>query len=107
MANKNLDTKSYNLSLDNENYELIMTLNESFIEFKLISKNAFSDFYYYEKFDLSTINNKKYLIISLSDLKKDFRYFDTLLNDKKAKLIKTKEETINLNFQINLMGDEL
>ena len=45
MANKNLDSKSYNLSLDNENYELIMTLNESFIEFKLISKNAISDFF--------------------------------------------------------------
>ena len=107
MENKNLDIKSYNLSLDNLNYELMMALNESVIEFKLISKNAISDYYYKEKFDLSTINDMKYLIITLSDLKKAFKNFDTLLIDKKAKLIKTREDSINLNFQINLMGEEL
>ena len=107
MENKNLDAKSYNLSLDKENYELIMTLNESFIEFKLKSKNDISDFYYNEKFDLSTINNMNYLIIPLSDLKKAFKNFDALLNEKKTKLIKKREETINLHFQINLMGEEL
>ena len=107
MANKGLDKKSYILSLENYEYELIMTLLESTIEFKLVPKTANSDFFYKEKFDLSTINEKKYLIITLKDLKKAFEKFEKLLNDKKVKLIREKEDTINLNLQIDFMGEEL
>ena len=106
MANKGLDTKSYILSLENYEYELIMTLLESTIEFKLVPKTANSDFFYKEKFDLSTINEKKYLIITLKDLKKAFEKFEKLLNDKKVKLIREKEDTINLNLQIDIMDEE-
>ena len=39
MASQSIDTKTYILLLENEEYELNMTLFESVIEFKLITKN--------------------------------------------------------------------
>ena len=39
MASQSIDTKTYILLLENEEYELNMTLFESVIEFKLIPKN--------------------------------------------------------------------
>ena len=101
-----IDAKSYILLLENEEYELIMTLFESFIEFKLVPKKSISDYIYTEKFDLSTINDRKYLILPKKDLKKAFGNFDKLLNDKKAKLIKARGDNINLIFKINIMDEE-
>ena len=107
MANNNIDPKSYILSLENKEYELTMTLFESVIEFKLVPKFA-SDYFYTEKFDLSTINERKYLLKdNLNDLKEAFKRFDTLLNNKMAKLIKEREDTIILNFHINIVFVEL
>ena len=105
MASQSIDTKAYILLLENEEYELNMTLFESVIEFKLIPKK--SDYIYTEKFDLSTINNRKYLIRDIIDLKTAFEKFDRLLNNKKAKLIKARGDTINLNFKINIIDDEI
>ena len=107
MTNNSIDTKTYILSLANEEYELMMTLFESVIEFKLKPKNAISDFYYTEKFDLSTINDMKYLIVPLEDLKKAFVKFDRQFNKKRVKLIKLREDTINLNFRINVDDEDL
>ncbi len=105
MESQRIDTKAYILLLENEEYELNMTLFESVIEFKLIPKK--SDYIYTEKFDLSTINNRKYLIRDIIDLKTAFEKFDRLLNNKKAKLIKARGDTINLNFKINIIDDEI
>ena len=105
MASQSIDTKTYILLLEKEEYELNMTLFESVIEFKLIPKK--SDYIYTEKFDLSTINNRKYLIRDIIDLKTAFEKFDTLLNNKIAKLIKARGDTINLNFKINIIDDEI
>ena len=107
MTNNSIDTKTYILSLANEEYELMMILFESVIEFKLKPKNAISDFYYTEKFDLSTINDMKYLIVPLEDLKKAFVKFDRQFNKKRVKLIKLREDTINLNFRINVDDEDL
>ena len=90
MINNSIDTKAYILLLENKEYELIMTLFESVIEFKLVPKKLISDFYYAEKFDLSTINEKKYLIRTFDDLKMAFTRFDSLFNNKKVKLIRTR-----------------
>ena len=45
MINNSIDTKAYILLLENKEYELIMTLFESVIEFKLVPKKLISDFY--------------------------------------------------------------
>ena len=106
MSNNNIDTKSYILLLENKEYELIMTLFESVIEFKLVPKIA-SDYFYTEKFDLSTINERKYLFKdNLKDLKVAFKKFDTLLNNKMTKLIKEREDNIILNFHVIIMLDD-
>ena len=106
MESKSIDAKSYILLLENEEYELNMTLFVSVIEFKLIPKK--SDYIYTEKFDLSTINNRKYLFIdTIKDLKTAFEKFYKLLNNKKAKLIKARGDTIKLNFKINIIDDEI
>ena len=96
MENRIIDTKSHKLSLENEEYELNMNLCESFIEFKLVPKNDISGFYYKAEFDLSSIN--KYLSSKFTDLKKAFVIYDKQLNNKKVKLIKLREDSINLNY---------
>ena len=102
--NKILETKSYKLSLQNEEYELTMNLTEAFIEFKLIPKLV-SDFNYKSKITLSIIKENKYLIKEYTELKKAYEVFDKKFIKKKIKLIKLKEDSINLNY-INNVDDE-
>ena len=93
----------YQLSILDEEYKLSLTINESFLEFKLYKKNIIVDYYYNAKYDLQEIN--KLLFISFKEIKEVFNFFDKLLNDKEIKLIKlTDKNTINLNFKkiINL-----
>ena len=82
--------QSYNLSLLDEDYELSMSINESFLEFKLQQNNIIVDYYYKSKYDLQTINNL--LHTSFKGTKEVFNFFDKLLNDKKVKLIKLKDK---------------
>ena len=98
MQNEILDTKTHILSLENEEYELKMSLSESFIEFKLVQKKVIADFYYEEKFDLSTIN--KFLFTTFGDLKTAYENYDKALNFKKVNLIKSNNKTIYLNLKI-------
>ena len=95
MQNSIIDTKSHKLSLANVEYELTMTLGESYIEFKLVPKKDIPEFYYQAEFDLSSIN--QYLRAKFEDLKKAFIIYDKQLKDKKVKLIKLREDSINLN----------
>ena len=92
MKNNIIDTKSHKLSLENEEYELIMTLGESYIEFKLVQKKVIPEFYYKAEYDLLSIS--KYLRYDFEDLKKAFIIYDKKLKDKKVKLIKLKEDSI-------------
>ena len=100
---KIIETKSYNLSLLNEEYELTMNLTNLFIEFKLTEKNILSQYYYKEKFDLQTIN--KLLYTFFNEIKDVFNFYDKILINNKVKLILLKgKNAINLNFKniINL-----
>ena len=88
----------YNLSLLDEDYELSISINESFLEFKLQQNNNIVDYYYKSKYDLQTINNLLYS--SFKKNKEVLNYIDGLLNDKKVKLIKLKDKNIiNINFK--------
>ena len=90
--------QSYNISLLDEDYELSMSINESFLEFKLQQNNIIVDYYYKSKYDLQTINNL--LHTSFKGTKEVFNYIDGLLNDKKFKIIKLKNKNIiKLNFK--------
>ena len=102
-----LDSKSYNLSLQNEEYELTMSLTESFIQFKLVPK-IFSGFYNESsKITLSIIKENKYLINDFTELKNAYLYFDERKFKKnKIKLIKQKEDSIYLNYTNNVDDEE-
>ena len=90
--------QSYNISLLDEDYELSMSIYQSFLEFKLQQNNIIVDYYYKSKYDLQTINNL--LHTSFKGTKEVFNFFDKLLNDKKVKLIKLKDKNIiNINFK--------
>ena len=99
--NNIIESKSYNLSLLNEEYELIMNLYNKYIEFKLIKKNIISIYYYKQKYDLENIN--KLLYTFFKEIKDVYNFYDKILNKNKVKLI-LKEDKINLNFKniINL-----
>ena len=84
--------QSYNISLLDEDYELSMDINESFLEFKLQQNNIIVDYYYKSKYDLQAINNL--LHSSFKGTKEIFNFFDKLLNNKKFKLIKLKDKNI-------------
>ena len=86
----------YNLVVLDEEYELSMNINDSFLEFKLQLKNIIVDFYFQSKYDLKTLN--KLLFTSFKGIKDVFNFFDKLLNDKKINLIKLKNIIIYLNF---------
>ena len=89
-----LNSKKYNLLLDNEDYELTMNLRETFIEFKLTQKNIISLYYYQEKFDLQTINHL--LSSFFKELKEVFEFYVKALNRNLVKLIKNNIK-MNLN----------
>jgi hypothetical protein len=99
--NNIIESKSYNLSLLNEEYELIMNLYNKYIEFKLIKKNIISIYYYKQKYDLENIN--KLLYTSFKEIKDVYNFYDKILNKNKVKLILI-EDKININFKniINL-----
>ena len=97
---KILETKKYDLSFLNEEYELTINLYESFIDFKLIPLNIISPYCYQEKYDLSTIN--KHLFTFFTEIKKAFIYYDTVIKEKKIKLIQ-KNDIIILN-TINIIN---
>ena len=97
---------SYKLSLQNEEYELTMNLTESFIQFKLVPKIV-SEFYYKSEINLSIIKEKKYLINEYTELKKAYETFDKKFIRKKVKLIKLKEDSINLNYKNNVDDEEM
>ena len=102
-----LETKSYNLSLENEEYKLTVNLTEKYLEFKLEPKNVIYNFYYKEKFDLSTINKNKYFIKEFSELRKPFEIFDKKFNNKQVKLSKQREDAINLTILTFLDEEEI
>ena len=101
-----LDSKSYNLSLQNEEYKLTMNLTESFIQFKLVPK-IFSEFVYKSEINLSIIKEKKYLISEYKELKNAYETFEKKFARKKVKLIKLKEDSINLNYINNADEDDV
>ncbi len=89
---KILDSRSFNLSLDETVFELTMSLSETFIEFKLIPKNTNPSYCYKENYDLSAMN--KNLFGFFKELEKSFKVYSQLLKDNKVKLVLDKEKNI-------------
>ena len=104
--NKIIESISYILLLENNEYELTMSLIENnLIQYKLIQKNTISSSYYIAEYDLSTIN--KLLFVFFKDIKEIYNFYDKILKKNKVKLILSKEKNkINLNFKNIINFDE-
>ena len=89
--------QSYIISLLDEDYELSMSIYQSFLEFILQQNNIIVNYYFKSKYDLQAIN--KLLSASFWGIKEVFEYINKLLNDKKIKLIKLKDKNI-INLKI-------
>ena len=85
-----IESKSYDMFLDNIEYELIIKLMNSIIEFKLIQKNIINSCYYAEKYDLQNIN--KHLYTFFNNIKDVFHFYDKILKKNKVKLSKEKNK---------------
>ena len=84
--NKKIETKTYILPLNKEEYELTMNLWDSVIEIKLKPKNIIYSAYYEEDFNLKDIN--KCLFTTFQELKEAFDFYADAFEQKKVKLIK-------------------
>ena len=94
-----IESKSYYLSLLNEEYKLTMNYNKSILEFILKKKNSQTNYEYKEKFDLLEMN--EILISSYKEIKEVFNFFNKILNKNNVKLVKSKNKNaFNLNFKI-------
>ena len=80
-----IETKSYDLLLLNEKFELIINLYNAFLEFKLQQKDIIQNCYYREKYDIQTIN--ELLNFSFKTIRKAFDFYDKALNEKKVSII--------------------
>ena len=75
---KDLETRSYSLSLSDEEFELTMNLREEFLEFKLKQKDIISNCYYKSNFSLQKLN--KLLFKSFKEIKEVFIFCDKMIN---------------------------
>ena len=93
-----IKTKSYKLSLSNEEYDLTMNLYKLFIEFKLFPIEKATSLYYRAKFNLGKIN--ELLFTSFGGLEEFFTTYDKKLTQNEIKLIQSKDKyTISLNLK--------
>ena len=81
---KFIESKSYNMLLDNIEFELIIKLMNSIIEFKLIQKNIIISCYYTKKYDLQNINKNLYSFFN--NVRDAFYFYDKILKKYKVKL---------------------
>jgi hypothetical protein len=103
---KIIESKSYNLKLEQNEYELTMTITQdNYIQYKLIQKNTIALSYYFFEYDLSTIN--KLLYVFFKEIKEIFNFYDKILNKNKVRLVLSKEKSkIYLNFKNIINLDE-
>ena len=95
-----IQSKSYNISLLNEEFELSIILYKEYIQFKLQQKDIINNHYYKKEYNLETIN--KLLFASFKELKESFNFLDKIMNEKKVELIQgTEKNIIILNYKEN------
>ena len=91
-SNSQIESKSYNISLLNEEFELSIILYKEYIKFKLQQKDIIINYYYKEEYNFETIN--KLLFTSFKEIKEAFDFLDKIMNEKKFELIQKKDKNI-------------
>ena len=81
---------TYNLPLFEDEYELTMNINESFLELKLKQKNIISNHYFLKKLDIQTIN--QLFGINVKKIEEAFYFLHILLKEKNVKLLHNNDK---------------
>ena len=104
-SQKAIETKIYELKVENEEFELFLNLHNSDIEFKVMPKNIIPTCYYIEKFNLENINKESFTLCS--NLKEVFIFYCKILQKNKVKLMFSEGKSIIiLNFKNIINFDE-
>ena len=105
-SKKLLESKTYKIRLENEEYELVINIyEENIVEFKLFRKDIISSSYYKGEFTLDEINKLSYCFCK--DVKEIVQFYSKIIQKNKLKLINTKEKNkIFLNFKNIINFDE-
>ncbi len=90
--------KEYNIDINNNKYNLIITLDDEFIEFKVYQLNDIKFIYYKNKFNLNNINNILDLSLNIyNNLEKVLQLIDLAYKNKKLLI------NIDINNKMNLI----
>ena len=90
--------KEYNIDINNNKYNLIITLDDEFIEFKVYQLNDIKFIYYKNKFNLNNINNILDLSFNIyNNLEKVLQLIDLAYKNKKLLI------NIDINNKMNLI----
>ena len=90
--------KEYNIDINNNTYNLIITLDNEFIEFKVYQLNDIKFIYYKNKFNLNNINNILDLSLNIyNNLEKVLELIDLVYKNKKLLI------NIDINNKMNLI----
>ena len=90
--------KEYNLDINNNKYNLIITLDNEFIEFKVYQLNDIKFIYYKNKFNLNNINNILDLSLNIyNNLEKVLQLIDLAYKNKNLLI------NIDINNKMNLI----
>ena len=86
----------YDIPLLDEEYELLMKINNSLLEFKLQKTNIIDGYCYKKRYNLEDINKLSHT--TFERIKDAFNFFDNLLKEKQINLIKSNEDIIIIFF---------
>ena len=99
--------KEYKLEMNKNEYNLIITIDEKYINFKLIPINDIIFIYYINKFDLNEINNKLGLSFSINDnLDKVMKLVDSCFSNNKLSIKFDINKDINIIIKYPILYDE-
>ena len=86
----------YNLQLFEDEYELSMKIDKSFLELKLKQKNIIPNYYYIEKLDLQRINNL--FRTNFKEINEAFNFLYALIIGNSVILLHNAERNTITNF---------
>ena len=93
----NIKMMKYKLEMNKNEYNLIITIDNKYINFKLIPINDIIFIYYISKFDLNEINNKLNLNKNINDnLEKVMKFVDNCFSNNKLSIKYDINNDINI-----------
>ena len=104
-SHKIIETKTFEIKLEKEEFELFLNVYDSYLEFKVMQKDTIPTCYYIEKYSLESINKESFTFCN--NLKEVFQFYCKILQKNKVRLLSSEEKNaICLNFKNIINFDE-